>query len=439
MKPELVIIGGGLAGSEAAWQAAERGIKVLLYEMRPGKMTEAHKTGDLAELVCSNSLKSNNVTNAHGLLKEELRMLNSLIIAIADKNRVPAGSALAVDRYAFAKTVTEHLTSHPNIKIIREEVSMPSFETPVIIATGPLTSDRMTDALHRIIEEDFIYFYDAISPIISSESINKNIAFRASRYNKGGDDYINCPLSREEYEQFYQMLISAEKTAMRTFEKAPYFAACMPIEAIAERGKDTLLFGPMKPVGLKDPGSDKEPYAVVQLRQEDKYGQSYNMVGFQTRMKWPEQRKILRMIPGLEHAEFLRYGSLHRNTFINSPRLLDTSLRLKKRENIYMAGQLIGVEGYTESVAMGMAAGLSSLMHIRGEEFVPPPATTGIGALLNYVTSEGPSDFQPMNINWGLLQPLQKKIRDKELSRIKMGERSLRDIERWKKQLKIKN
>ena len=439
MKPELIIIGGGLAGSEAAWQAAERGIKVLLYEMRPGKMTEAHRTGDLAELVCSNSLKSNDVTNAHGLLKEELRMLNSLIMAIADKNRVPAGSALAVDRSAFARSVTEHLASHPNIKIIREEVCIPSFEPPAIIATGPLTSEKMIEALHKIIEEDFIYFYDAISPIISSDSINKNIAFRASRYSKGGDDYINCPLNREEYEQFYQALLSSEKSVMRNFEKVTYFEACMPVEAIAERGRDTLLFGPMKPVGLKDPRSEKEPYAVVQLRQEDRYGQAYNMVGFQTRMKWTEQRKVLRMIPGLENAEFLRYGSLHRNTYINSPRLLDTSLRLKKIENIYMAGQLIGVEGYTESTAMGMVAGLSSMMHIRGEEFVPPPVTTGIGALLNYVTEEGRSYFQPMNINWGLLPPLQKKIRDKELSRSKMGERSSRDIERWKKQIKIKN
>jgi len=343
-----VIIGGGLAGSEAAWQAAERGIKVLLYEMRPGKMTEAHRTGDLAELVCSNSLKSSDAANSHGLLKEELRMLNSIILAIAEKNRVPAGSALAVDRSAFSKMVTEHLSTHPNIKIIREEVSMPSFEIPAIIATGPLTSEKMTRALAEIIEEDFIYFYDAISPIISSDSINKEIAFSASRYNKSGNDYINCPLNKEEYEQFYQALISADKTAARTFEKAPFFEGCMPVEAIAERGRDTLLFGPMKPVGLKDPRNDKEPYAVVQLRQEDKYGQSYNMVGFQTRLKWPEQKKVLRMIPGLEHAEFLRYGSLHRNTYINSPRLLDTSLSLKKRENIYLSGQLIGVEGYTE-------------------------------------------------------------------------------------------
>ena len=437
MKPELVIIGGGLAGSEAAWQAAERGIKVLLYEMRPGKMTEAHKTGELAELVCSNSLKSSDVTTSHGLLKEELRMLNSIIMALAEKNRVPAGSALAVDRSAFSKMVTEHIESHPNIKIIREEVSMPSFEIPAIIATGPLTSDKMTRALSEIIEEDFIYFYDAISPIISSDSINKDIAFRASRYNKSGSDYINCPFNKEEYEQFYQALVSADKTAARTFEEAPYFEACMPVEAIAERGKDTLLFGPMKPVGLKDPKNGKEPYAVVQLRQEDRYGQSYNMVGFQTRLKWPEQKKVLRMIPGLENAEFLRYGSLHRNTYVNSPRLLDTSLRLKKRENIYMTGQLIGVEGYTESTAMGLAAGLSSIMHIRGEEFLPPPVTTGIGALINYVTTDGMPHFQPMNINWGLLPPLQKKIKDKEQNRIKMGERSFKDLERWKKQLKI--
>ncbi|MCC7201280.1 MAG: methylenetetrahydrofolate--tRNA-(uracil(54)-C(5))-methyltransferase (FADH(2)-oxidizing) TrmFO [Nitrospirae bacterium] len=437
MKPELVIIGGGLSGSEAAWQAAERGIKVLLYEMRPGKMTEAHKTGDLAELVCSNSLKSSAMTNAHGLLKEELRMLNSIILTLADKNRVPAGSALAVDRSAFSRMVSDHIASHPNIRVIREEVSMPSFEIPAIIATGPLTSEKMSNALSEIIEEDFIYFYDAISPIISSDSINEDVTFRASRYNKSGGDYINCPLNKEEYEQFYQALVSADKTVARCFEKAAYFEGCMPVEAMAERGRDTLLFGPMKPVGLKNPADDREPYAVIQLRQEDTHGQAFNMVGFQTRLRWPEQKKVFRLIPGLENAEFLRYGSLHRNTYVNSPRLLDTSLRLKKRENVYLTGQLTGVEGYTESTAMGIVAGLSSVMHIRGEEFVPPPATTCIGALLNYITADGVSGFQPMNINWGLIPPLQKKIRDRDQNRIKLGERSFRDIEKWKKQIKI--
>ncbi|MDZ4384265.1 MAG: methylenetetrahydrofolate--tRNA-(uracil(54)-C(5))-methyltransferase (FADH(2)-oxidizing) TrmFO, partial [Nitrospirota bacterium] len=337
MKPELVIIGGGLAGCEAAWQAATRGVRVLLYEMRPGRMTEAHKTGDLAELVCSNSLKSAEIVNAHGLLKEELRMLGSLIIRIADKTRVPAGSALAVDRHEFSRRVTEAIAAHPNIKIIREEVIEPSFEVPVIVATGPLTSDRFIAGLQRIIQEDLIYFYDAISPVISGSSINEEIAFRASRSDKGGADYINCPMGKEEYEYFYNMLIAADKATLREFEDIPYLEGCMPVEAMAERGRDTLVYGPLKPVGLKDPRSGETPYAVVQLRQEDRFGQSYNMVGFQTRLKWPEQKRVFRMIPGLEHAEFLRYGSLHRNTFINSPLLLDHSLRLKREGNLYMA------------------------------------------------------------------------------------------------------
>jgi len=408
MKPELVIIGGGLAGSEAAWQAAVRGVRVLLYEMRPGRMTEAHKTGDLAELVCSNSLKSAEIVNAHGLLKEELRMLGSLIIRIADKTRVPAGSALAVDRHEFSRRVTEAIASHPNIKIIREEVIEPSFEVPVIVATGPLTSERLIAGLQRIIQEDLIYFYDAISPIISGSSINEEIAFRASRYDKGGADYINCPMGKEEYEHFYNMLIAADKATLREFEDIPYFEGCMPVEAMAERGRDTLVYGPLKPVGLKDP-----------------------------RLKWPEQKRVFRMIPGLEHAEFLRYGSLHRNTFINSPLLLDNSLRLKREGNIYMAGQIIGVEGYAESVAMGLLAGLAATGHLQGEEFIPPPDTTGVGGLLNYVTTGSLSGFQPMNINWGLFPPLPLKAKDKGAYREKLAERAMKDIEKWKRQLKV--
>ncbi len=433
MKHELVIIGGGLAGSEAAWQAAERGIRVLLYEMRPGSMTEAHQTGELAELVCSNSFKSNEVANAHGLLKEELRILGSLIARIADKTKIPAGSALAVDRNQFSKMVTEAISSHPKIEVTRKEVLELSFDGPVIVATGPLTSERLTKDLQRIIQSDFIYFYDAISPIVSGDSINEEIAFRASRYDKGSADYLNCPMGREEYEQFYHMLLSADKTPVRDFEKIPYFEGCMPVEALAERGIDTLLYGPMKPVGLKDPRNGERPYAVIQLRQEDRYGQAYNMVGFQTRLKWSEQRRVFRAIPGLEEAEFLRYGSLHRNTFINSPLLLDSSLKLKREKNIYMAGQIVGVEGYTESTAMGLLAGLSAAMHIRGEEFIPPPLTTGIGALLNYVTTGGPSGFQPMSINWGLLPPSSPGIRDKEVCRAKMAERAIKDIDRWKR------
>ena len=437
MKPELVIIGGGLAGSEAAWQAAERGINVLLYEMRPGKMTGAHRTGDLAELVCSNSLKSADIANAHGLLKEELRILGSLIIRIADKTRVPAGSALAVDRSEFSGMVTDAISSHPKIMIIREEVSVPSFETPVIVATGPLTSEKLIEGLQRIIRHDLIYFYDAISPIISNESINRDIAFRASRYNKGSADYINCPMNRDEYEHFYNMLVSADKAVQRDFEDIPYFEGCMPVEAMAERGRDTLVYGPLKPVGLKDPRKEELPHAVVQLRQEDRFGQAYNMVGFQTRLKWPEQKRVFRMIPGLEQAEFLRYGSLHRNTFVNSPLILDGSLRLKKENNIYMAGQITGVEGYTESVSMGLLAGLSATTHLQGEEFKPPPDTTAAGTLLNYITTVGLSEFQPMNINWGLFPPLSQRVRDKEAHRERLAERAIRDIEKWKKQSKI--
>jgi len=437
MTPEIVIIGGGLAGSEAAWQVANRGIRVLLYEMRPERMTDAHTTGDLAELVCSNSFKSNELTNAHGLLKEELRKLGSIIIGIADKTRIPSGSALAVDRKEFSGMVSDAISSHPGIKVIREEVSEPLFEVPVIIAAGPLTSGNLVRWIKNTIGDELIYFYDAISPVISSDSINMDIAFRASRYNKGGDDYLNCPMDRREYEQFYNALIKADKVPAKDFEDIPYFEGCMPIEVLAGRGIETLLYGPMKPVGLKDLRTGEQPYAVIQLRQEDKYGQAYNMVGFQTRLKWPDQRKVFRMIPGLEQAEFLRYGSLHRNTFINSPLILDSSLRLKKVDNIYMAGQITGVEGYTESVSSGLLAGLSAAHYLKGNEFPPPPETTCMGALLNYVTSGNAQKFQPMNINWGLIAPLSVKIKNKDMQRKILAERAIEDIVRWKEQLKV--
>jgi len=437
MTPEIVIIGGGLAGSEAAWQVANRGIRVLLYEMRPERMTDAHTTGDLAELVCSNSFKSNELTNAHGLLKEELRKLGSIIIGIADKTRIPSGSALAVDRKEFSGMVTDAISSHPGIKVIREEISVPLFDVPVIIAAGPLTSEGLVSWIKRTIGDELIYFYDAVSPVISSDSINMDIAFRASRYNKGGADYLNCPMNREEYERFYNAMVVADKVPARDFEDIPYFEGCMPIEVLAGRGKETLLYGPMKPVGLKDLRTGEQPYAVIQLRQEDKYGQAYNMVGFQTRLKWPDQRKVFRMIPGLEQAEFLRYGSLHRNTFINSPLILDSSLRLKKVDNIYMAGQITGVEGYTESVSSGLLAGLSAAHYLKGNEFPPPPETTCMGALLNYVTSGSVQKFQPMNINWGLIAPLSVKIKNKDMQRKRLAERAIEDIVRWKEQLKV--
>jgi len=434
MKYDLTIIGGGLAGSEAAWQAARMGIRVCLYEMRPLKMTEAHRSGYLAELVCSNSLKSVERTNAHGLLKEELGILDSLIMDMAWKTRVPAGTSLSVDRIEFAKGVTEAIESHPLIDVIRKEVESPELDQPLIIATGPLTSPGLTRWLKKIIGNEFLYFYDAISPIILGESINQERTFRASRYGKGGTDYINCPLTEEEYRQFYEALLTAERVELHEFEEIPYFEGCMPVEVLAERGFNTLLFGPMKPVGLIDPRTGKQPFAVVQLRQEDKYGQAYNMVGFQTRLKWPEQKRVFRMIPGLEEAEFLRYGSVHRNTFINSPVVLDKNLRLKKLPHIYMAGQITGVEGYVESTAMGLLAGISAALYIKGKTFIPPPEETATGALLKYITEGGPSRFQPMNINWGIIPPLEgiRKRKDRIAYREELARRAIEKIKEWK-------
>lgn len=437
MRPELVIIGGGLAGSEAAWQVARRGIKVRLYEMRPRKMTEAHESEDLAELVCSNSFKSIEITNAHGLLKEELRMLGSLIMEVAEKTRVPAGSSLSVDRKEFSRMVTEAIQSHPLIEVIREEIGEPGWDCPTIIATGPLTSQGLSEWLKTITGCALIYFYDAISPIVLGDSINHEKVFRASRYQKGGTDYINCSMSREEYESFYKMLISAEMVPLREFENIPYFEGCMPVEVLASRGFNTLLFGPMKPVGLISPLTGEQPFAVVQLRQEDRYGQAYNMVGFQTRLKWPEQRRVFRMIPGLEEAEFLRYGSIHRNTYINSPALLDESLRLKNRDNVYMAGQITGVEGYGESTAMGLLAGISVSLHLQGKEYIPPPPCTAIGALMQYILQENRSSFQPMNINWGLLPPLNIARKDRLRYRKMLAMRAIEELERWKKSISL--
>ena len=437
MKCDLIIIGGGLAGSEAAWQAARMGVRVRLYEMRPHNMTEAHKSGYLAELVCSNSLKSMEITNAHGLLKEELRLLDSLIINTAWKTQVPAGSSLSVDRTEFARTITEIIESHPLIEVIHEEIETPEWDIPTIIATGPLTSKGLTRWLNNITGDEFLYFYDAISPIIPGDSINEGRVFRASRYGKGGTDYINCPLTEEEYKRFHGALIHAEKVDLHEFEKIPYFEGCMPVEVLAERGFNTLLFGPMKPVGLIDPRTGKQPFGVVQLRQEDKYGQTYNMVGFQTRLKWPEQKRVFRMIPGLEEAEFLRYGSIHRNTFINSPVLLDKNLTLKKLPHIYVTGQLTGVEGYTEATAMGLLSGISAALFIKGKVFLPPPEETAMGALLKYITEGGLSKFQPMNINWGIIPPLEEvqKKRDRIAYRKQLAQRAIEKLKEWKSRI----
>lgn len=432
MRRELIIIGGGLAGSEAAYQVAERGIFVSLYEMRPDKLTPAHRTGLLAELVCSNSLRSDEIHNAVGLLKKEMRGLGSLIMDVADRTRVPAGSALAVDREAFAGEITRQVTTHPNIKVIRKEMKGIPEETPTIIATGPLTSEAMTDALKKITQSEYLYFYDAISPIIDAETIDYDIAFRASRYAAGGDDYINCPVTEDEYNLFYDAFMSAEKYKEKEFEDIRYFEGCMPIEVMAERGRETLLHGPMKPVGLTDPRTGKRPYAVVQLRKENLAGTAYNIVGFQTKLKWGEQKRIFRMIPGLGRAEFLRYGSLHRNTFINSPLFLKETLQFKFRDDLFLAGQISGVEGYVESATMGFLCGINAARFIYGKDLVVPPPTTACGSLVRHITKGDSKNFQPMNVNWGLFPPLSENIRDRAIRNKRMSERALTDLEEWK-------
>lgn len=432
MREDIVIVGGGLAGSEAAWQAANRGARVTLYEMRPKEPTKAHKTGLLAELVCSNSLGSGDILSAPGILKEEMRRLNSLIVRVADEVRVPAGSALAVDREAFARKVTEALEEHPNVRIIREEITAVPTDCVCIIATGPLTSDRLSQAIADLTHAKHLYFYDAISPIIDADSIDMDVVFRASRYDKGGDDYLNCPMDEETYNKFYEALLAAEKVQPKDFEKIPYFEGCIPIEVMAERGRQTMQFGPLKPVGLEDPRTGARPYAVVQLRAENAHGTCYNMVGFQTKLTYPEQKRVFRMIPGLENAEFISYGSLHRNTFINSPLLLRETLQLKARGTVFFAGQIVGVEGYTESAAMGGLAGINAARGLAGLPLVTPPATTAHGSLLSYITTCEPRHFQPINTNFGLFPPLPNRIRDKEQKRRLIGRRALEDLEAWK-------
>ncbi len=435
---KIIIIGGGLAGCEAAWQAAQRGASVILHEMRPTKLTAAHKGGDFAELVCSNSLGSLDPVSAPGLLKEEMRRLGSLILSAAETARVPAGAALAVDRDVFAKKITEAIADHPNIAVIREEAKEIPQDDIVIVATGPLTSEALADAIRQETLSEHLYFYDAISPIIDAESINLDITFRASRYNKGGDDYLNCPMDEQAYHTFYEALLLAEKATIKDFEKAPYFEACLPIEVLAERGRQTPRFGPMKPVGLIDPKTGKEPYAVVQLRTENQFGSCYNMVGFQTKLKWPEQKRVFRMIPGLEAAEFLRLGSIHRNTFINSPRILSESLQVRTRPGLFMAGQIVGVEGYVESAAMGGLAGLYAARMLMGEKLVTPPKTTAHGALIHYITQSHPAFFQPINTNFGLFPPLEACGKtNKALRHQKIADRAIGDFLEWITQYKI--
>ena len=428
-QPKVTVVGAGLAGSEAAYQLAGRGIPVRLIEMRPIKMTEAHQTADFAELVCSNSLRNDSMDTAVGVLKEEMRRLGSLVIAAADRARVPAGSALAVDRTDFSRAITETLESHPMVEISRAEAA----EIPdgiAILATGPLTSPALGEALNNLIGPRNLYFYDAIAPIVAADSIDMNVAFKASRYGKGGDDYINCPMTETQYEAFVAAVVAAEKIELHPFEKPVYFEGCMPIEEMARRGPMTLAFGPMRPVGLSEPHSGRRPFAVVQLRQDDAEGRMYNMVGFQTKMTYPEQRRVLRMIPAMEKAEFVRLGSIHRNTFIDSPRLLLPTLQLKTHDDLFLAGQMVGVEGYVESAAAGLLAGINAANLVMNRELVVPPPETAIGSLVAYITDAARRDFQPMNANYGLMPELKIRARGRQ-KKIEMGTRALIAIDAW--------
>ncbi|MFN2637704.1 MAG: methylenetetrahydrofolate--tRNA-(uracil(54)-C(5))-methyltransferase (FADH(2)-oxidizing) TrmFO [Gemmatimonadaceae bacterium] len=436
MSQRITIVGGGLAGSEAAWQLARRGHEVTLYEMRPVRTTPAHKTDRLAELVCSNTFKSTEHTNAHGLLKAEMRILGSLILRAADGARVSAGSALAVDRDIFSADVTRRIESEPLISVVRDEMS--DLHPPCIVATGPLTSEKLAEAIRSRLGAGALAFYDAIAPIVSSESIDDSVAFRASRYGKetmdGADNagaYLNCPMTREQYDAFIEALVGADQYHGHEFDEVPYFEACMPVEVMAKRGAETLRFGPLKPVGLRDPRTGREAYAVVQLRQEDRAGRMWNVVGFQTRLRIPEQQRVLRMIPGLENAEFLRYGSIHRNSYLNSPATLSVHLAARDEPTILFAGQITGVEGYTESTATGLLAGINLARLIMGDGPVIPPPTTMMGALYRYMHEADPKHFQPMNANFGLVDDLPNRVRDKKRKKEMMAERALADLRAW--------
>lgn len=431
---KVIIVGAGMAGSEAAWQVAQRGIKVDLYEMRPEKSTPAHKTEKFAELVCSNSLRGAGLENAVGLLKEEMRQLNSIIMESADINRVPAGGALAVDREGFSQYITDKVKNHPNVTVINKEIeTIPQEDDAItIIASGPLTSEVLAKSIGELTGQDYFYFYDAAAPLISKESVDMSKAYRASRYGKGTADYINCPMDKEEYEKFWQELTTAELAPIKEFEKAKFFEGCMPVEEMARRGIDTLLYGPLKPVGLEDPKTGKRPYAVVQLRQDNAADSLYNIVGFQTHLKWPEQKRVFGLIPGLENAEFVRYGVMHRNTFINSPELLRPTLQYKDRDDLLFAGQMTGVEGYIESAASGLVAGVNAAYLAKGENPVIFPEQTAHGSMCKYITSAVAKHFQPMNANFGLMPPLEERIRDKKLKKQKIAERALEFLAKFK-------
>jgi methylenetetrahydrofolate--tRNA-(uracil-5-)-methyltransferase len=429
--PQLTIIGAGLAGCEAAWQAAQEGAEVTLYEMKPQRFSPAHHSPLLGELVCSNSLRGAGMNNAVGCLKEELRRCGALFMQAADATAVPAGGALAVDREAFAAYLTEKIVNHPRIRLIRQEVtSLPEAGT-VIVASGPLTSEALSAEIAHLTGAEHLYFYDAIAPIVEADSIDFSKAWRASRYGKGGDDYVNCPLNREQYFAFIAALKAADKVPGRDFEKVVHFEGCMPIEALAERGELTLAFGAMKPVGLADPRSGQEPFAVIQLRQDDRHASLYNLVGFQTKLTYPEQRRIFRSIPGLENARFARLGSMHRNTFLNAPSCLERTLQFKTIPRLFFAGQITGVEGYVESAAMGFLAGIFAPRWSRGEELPLPQATTALGALLTHLSESSPDNFQPMNVNYGLFPPMEDRRRKRTDRRLALAERALQELAPW--------
>jgi methylenetetrahydrofolate--tRNA-(uracil-5-)-methyltransferase len=432
---EIIVIGGGLAGVEAAWQAARAGAYVRLYEMRPTKQTPAHRTDKLAEIVCSNSLKSDEPGSAPFLLKEELRRAGSLVMEAATATRVPAGAALAVDRQRFAEYITERIESHAQIEIVREEVTAIPRDAITIIATGPLTSDALTMEIMKLTGDDQLYFYDAIAPIVAADSVDQSIAFLAARYGKGGDDYLNCPFDEAQYAAFYQALIEANSVPLQRFEETRWFEACLPIEELARRGVDTLRYGPMKPVGLVDPRTGREPYAAVQLRQENLMADAYSMVGFQNHLRYGEQARVLRLIPGLERAEFLQFGQIHRNTYINAPRVLAATMQMHSASNLFFAGQITGVEGYVESVAMGWLAGNNAARYSRGEELLVAPPCSAIGALARYVSGAETKNYQPVNITFALLEPLSaeqarsvRRKRDRHLLQVNLA---LEEWDQW--------
>jgi methylenetetrahydrofolate--tRNA-(uracil-5-)-methyltransferase len=434
MAEEVMVIGGGLAGCEAAYHLAEQGIRVRLAEMRPVKMTPVHQTGCLAELVCSNSLKSQDLGTAQGLLKAEMRELGSLLLQCAETARVPAGSALAVDRELFSTRVTDVIRSHPLIKVVNQEVKALPVSDIAVVATGPLTSESLALAISDVTGEEHLFFYDAVAPIVTAESLNMDKVFRASRYGKGGDDYLNCPFTRDEYERFYAALVEADIHEGHPVDRNLFFESCMPIEVMARRGIESLRFGPMRPVGLASPTGDKS-YAVLQLRQEDQNGTLYSLVGFQTRLRWREQERVFRLIPGLENADFVRYGVMHRNTYINSPRLLEATLQFKVSPNLFFGGQITGCEGYMESAATGILAGINAARMVRGEPLLALPDTTLLGALTLHISSAPGGNFQPMNANFGLLPPLEKKIKIKKARYQAYSQRSLTELkgflEQW--------